>query len=66
MDVSSWSEIIKQVGFNGALVLAYTGIGSRFLTRLLESFDNIHKEMEEHTKILNQLLGATKKNGNTD
>ena len=63
MNISSWGELARQVGFNGALVFAYTAIGSRFLNRLLNSFDNMHKEQQEHTKILNQLLGAAQKNG---
>lgn len=56
MDVTAWISFIKQVGFNGALVVFLLWASNRFLDRLLNHISHIQLEMEKHTVLLNTLV----------
>ncbi len=60
MDSTIFFEIIKQVGFNGALVVILLYFGGRFLEKLLNHISHIQAEMEKHTGLLSQLLEAVR------
>ena len=60
MNYEAILTLAQQVGFNGALVVCFMWCGNRFLTKLLNHISHMQAEMEEHTKILNQLLAITK------
>lgn len=64
MDSTIFFEIIKQVGFNGALVVVLLFFGGRFLEKLLNHISHMQAEMEKHTVLLSQLLEVTRNGKN--
>lgn len=61
MYISTLQELIRQVGFNGALVVALLYFGHKFLDRVLNHMTHIQTEMEKHTQLLTEILTHTRR-----